>query len=375
MKLLEVINVDFSLRHFVLPLMEGARARGHEVIGICAEGPLLADVRARGFRVETVPPMRSLNPSEQLRALAALIRIIRAERPDIVHAHMPIAGFLGRLAATLCGVPRVAYTAHGFLFNQPGSWPRRTVSLGLEFIGARMTDRFLTVSEAEARDARRLLRARGAVAVGNGRDPAIFRPDPAARARVRAALGVGDDRVVITVVSRLVPHKGHADLIGAMRDVIRDAPAAELWIVGERLATDRGDDVGAMLDAAAAPGALGPHLRRLGYRADVADVLAASDIFVLPSHFEGLPMSVIEAMLTGLPVVATDIDGPREQVLDGVTGVLVPPRAPAALGDALRRLALDPALRAAMGAAGRARAEALYNEPAVIDRTLDAIGL
>ncbi len=375
MKLLEVINVDFSLRHFVLPLMEGARARGHEVIGVCAEGPLLADVRARGFRVETVPPMRSLNPAEQLRALTALIRIIRTERPDIVHAHMPIAGFLGRLAATLCGVRQVAYTAHGFLFNQPGSWPRRTVSLGLEFIGARITDRFLTVSEAEARDARRLLRARGAVAVGNGRDPATFRPDPAARARVRAALGVSDDRVVITVVSRLVPHKGHADLIGAMRDVIRDAPAAELWVVGERLTTDRGDDVGAMLDAAASPGDLGPHLRRLGYRADVADVLAASDIFVLPSHFEGLPMSVIEAMLTGLPVVATDIDGPREQVADGVTGVLVPPRTPAALRDALRRLALDPALRASMGAAGRVRAETLYNEATVIARTLDAIGL
>ena len=375
MKLLEIINVDFSLRHFVLPLMEGARARGHEVIGVCAEGPLLADVRARGFRVETVPPMRSLNPAEQLRALTALIRIIRAERPDVVHAHMPIAGFLGRLAATLCGVPRVAYTVHGFLFNQTGPLPQRAASVVLEWVGARMTDRFLTVSTTEARDARRLLWARDPIAVGNGRDPSVFRPDTEARSRIRAALGVADDRVVITVVSRLVRSKGHAELVEAMRDVIRRAPKAELWVVGERLATDRGDDVGAVLDAAAVPGALGPHLRRLGYRADVADVLAASDIFVLPSHYEALPMSVIEAMLTGLPVVASDIDGPREQVVDGVTGLLVPPLAPTPLADALSRLALDPALRSTMGAAGRARAETLFDERIVVGRTLDAIGL
>jgi glycosyltransferase involved in cell wall biosynthesis len=120
---------------------------------------------------------------------------------------------------------------------------------------------------------------------------------------------------------------------------------------------------------------LGARLRRLGYRADVADVLAAADVFVLPSHFEGLPMSVIEAMLTGLPVVATDIRGPREQVVDGETGLLVPPAAPAPLATALARLVHDTALRARMGAAGRARAIARYDEAAVVARTLDLLGL
>ena len=104
-------------------------------------------------------------------------------------------------------------------------------------------------------------------------------------------------------------------------------------------------------------------------------MLAAADIFTLPSHFEGLPMSVIEAMLTGLPVVATAIRGPREQVADGETGLLVPPRAIAPLAAALSRLVADPALRARMGAAGRARATALYDEAAVLARTLDLLGL
>ena len=120
---------------------------------------------------------------------------------------------------------------------------------------------------------------------------------------------------------------------------------------------------------------LGPRLKRLGYRHDVARLLRGADVFCLPSHFEGLPMSVIEAMLTGLPVVATDISGPREMVLEGETGFLVPPMQAAPLAGALRRLAGDPALRRRMGEAGRARALDLYAEDKVVARTLDLLGL
>ena len=162
--------------------------------------------------------------------------------------------------------------------------------------------------------------------------------------RIRAALGTPADRVVVVAVSRLVRDKGYPELAAAMRDV----PEAELWVVGERLESDRGDDMAALLAAAG----LGDRLRLLGYRDDVAAVLAAADIFVLPSYFEALPMSVIEAMLTGLPVVASDIRGPREQVVPGVTGLLVPPRQVAPLAEALARLAADAGLRAAMGAGG-----------------------
>ncbi len=366
MKVVEVINVDFSLRHFVLPLMRAARAAGHEVVGVCAEGPLLAPVRAEGFRVETIPPLRSLSPRAIVGGFRALRRILRAERPDLVHAHMPISGFVARAAARAAGVRRVAYTCHGFLFNQPGPWPRRAASLAMEWLGGRMTDVFLTVSAEEAADARRLGIARAPVAVLNGRDPARFRPDRAARAAVRAALGVPEQRVVVTVVARLVRHKGLLELAAALRD-----SAAELWVVGERLATDRGEDIAQALRAAG----LGARLRLLGYREDVAAVLAASDVFALPSHFEGLPMSVIEAMMAGLPVVATDIRGPREQVVPGETGFLVPPREVPPLADALARLLDDPALRARMGAAGRARAVALFDETAVLARTLAALGL
>lgn len=367
MKIIEVTNVDFSMRHFLLPLMRGIRARGHEVVGVSAEGSLLADLRAEAFRIEPLPFARTLSLRAQWRAFRALVALFRRERPDLVHGHMPISGLLARVAARVAGVPRVAYTCHGFLFNQPGSWRRQGASLLLEWVGGRLTDVFLTVSTEEATDARRLLIAREATAVGNGRDPALFRPDPAARARIRAELGTPPDRVAIVAVSRLVRHKGYPELLAAMRDV----PGAELWVVGERLPSDHGDD----LEQVFACSNLGDRLRRLGYRTDVASVLAAADIFTLPSLFEGLPMSVIEAMLTGLPVVATAIRGPREQVVDGQTGLLVPPATVAPLAAALNRLARNSAERAAMGAAGRVRALALYTEERVVERTLDLLGL
>lgn len=369
MKIAEVCNVDFSLRHFVLPVMRGARARGHEVVGLCAEGRLLDLPRAEGFRIIPVPMARSLNPVAQARAFSALLRVFREERFDLVHAHMPISGLLARAAAKAAGVRRIAYTGHGFLFNQPGPAWRRGLSFGLEWLGGRATDIFMTVSEEEAADARRLGIARNAVGIRNGRDPARFHPDPAARAALRAEFGAAEGDCVVVIVSRLVRHKGHVELLRAMEAV----PGATLWIVGERLPTDHGPDMAE--DFARAERLLGPRLRRLGYREDVARILAAADVFCLPSHFEGLPMSVIEAMMTGLPVVATDIRGPREQVRHGETGFLVPPAAVAPLAGALSRLAADPGLRARMGAAGRALALDRFDEAKVIGHTLDLMGL
>lgn len=367
MKILEITNVDFSLRQFLLPLMRGARERGHEAIGVCADGRLLDVVRAEGFRVIPVPFQRRLSPTAHIAALHHLVAIMRAEKPDLVHAHMPISGFLARVAARIAGVPRVAYTCHGFLFNQEGSWLRARAGLLMERLAAPLTDVFLTVAENEAEDARKLHLSRSAVAVGNGRDPARFRPDPATRARLRTAFGVPDARPVVIAVSRLVRMKGYPELAEAMRAV----PEAELWVVGERLDSDRGDNMVALLSNAG----LGNRLRLLGYREDVAELLAAADVFVLPSHFEGLPMSVIEAMLAGLPVIASDLPGTREQVVHDVTGLLVPRRAVEPLAAALARLVHAPALRALMGGAGRARAVERFDEAKVVARTLDLLGL
>ena len=138
MKVIELTNVDFSLRHFLLPLMRGIRVRGHEVVGVCAEGPLLDDVRAEGFRVVAA----AVRPAHL--AAGALARVPRpgravprrAARTWCMRTCRSAASSPGWLRAC-AGVPRVAYTCHGFLFNNPGPWPRRAAGFVLEWLGGR----------------------------------------------------------------------------------------------------------------------------------------------------------------------------------------------------------------------------------------------
>src|ERR1700692_1661152 len=153
MKIIEVTNVDFSLRQFLLPLMREIHARGHEVIGACAEGQFLNVPREEGFRIVPIPFERRASPLAHWRAFQALVRLFREEKPDLVHAHMPISGFLARMAAWRAGVPRIAYTCHGFWFNFPGSWPRAATGFAMEWLAAHVTDVFLTVREAAGHDA------------------------------------------------------------------------------------------------------------------------------------------------------------------------------------------------------------------------------
>ena len=269
---------------------------------------------------------------------------------------------------------RVVYTAHGFYFHDGMSPPSRAAFVALEWIGGRFTDLLFTQAREDAETARRLHLCRGPIhAIGNGSDPSRFRPaapGEAARETLRRSLGTAPNRVVIAVVGRLVAEKGHPELFAAMREV-----DAELWVIGERLASDHASGIDEAARAAETDPVLRSRIRLIGYREDVPALLRAAEIFALPSHREGMPRSVIEAMLSGLPVVATDIRGVREEVVPEETGLLVPVRDPAALAAALGRLVGDAGLRRRMGAAGLARARALYVEDAVIARQLALLGL
>lgn len=347
------------------------REAGHEVIGVCADGALANKVRAEGFRVENVSIARSYDLARHARTAKALKDLFRRERFDLVHVHTPVAAMVGRYAAWRAGVPNVVYTAHGFYFHEHMPFPLRAAHAGLEWLGGRVTDMLLTQAEEDAETARRLGLCRGGRihAIGNGVDVTRFGPaDPAARARLRAQLRTPDDAVVIAMIGRLVAEKGYVELFEAMR-----GNDAILWVVGDRLKSDHASSIDATIDEVKRDLSLGPRIRFLGYRQDVPNILGASDIFTLPSHREGMPRSIIEAMMSGLPVVATDIRGAREEVIEGETGFLVPVRHPTTLGAALARLAADPSLRARMGAAGRARALELYDEIKVVRRQLALI--
>jgi glycosyltransferase involved in cell wall biosynthesis len=373
-KICQLCTVDFTLYHLLHPLMRAMRAQGHEVVGVCADGELIEPVRDDGFRIETMPLKRSTNLAQNWRTGRALRDLFRREQFDIVHVHTPVAAFVGRLAAAHARVPRIAYTAHGFYFHENMPAPRRQAHIAAEWFAGRFTHTLMTQSEEDAQTARRLglCRTGDILAIGNGSNPDVFKPsdNPTARLATRAAIGTPADRLVILMAGRLVAEKGYGDLVTAMRDV-----DAELWAVGARLSSDHAAGISDTVREIEQDPALRDRIRFLGYRDDMAELMRAADIFTLPSHREGMPRSIIEAMLTGLPVVATDVRGSREEVVDGETGLLVPVRDATALAGALQSLVQDPARRHAMGAAGLERARSLYDERLVIDRQLDHFGL
>jgi glycosyltransferase involved in cell wall biosynthesis len=373
MKIAQLCAVDFTLYHFILPLMRALRAAGHEVVAIASDGPFMAKIRAEGFRVEPVTIERSFNLLRHCGSARRLKAFFKRERFDIVHVHTPVAALVGRWAAWRAGVPKIVYTAHGFYFHERMAWPKRAAFAALEWLGGRLTHVLFTQAEEDAATARRLGLARGPIAaIGNGVDPARFHPaaDAEERRRIRAELGAGDSDAVILMVGRLVAEKGYVELIEAMKGV-----EAQLWVVGERLDSDHAGPVEHAVEAAETDPRLKRRVRFLGYRADVPRLMRAADIYTLPSHREGMPRSVIEAMMSGLPVVGTDIRGTREEVAEGETGTLVPVDDAKALAAALMRLVADPKLRAVWGAKGRERALSLYREDLVIARQLTALGL
>ena len=374
MKICQLCNLDFTLYHFLMPLLRGMRDAGHEVVGVCSEGPFAEKARREGFRIEPVSIDRSFNVLKHLSSARELTRFFRHEQFDIVHVHNPVAALVGRLAAWRASVPRIVYTAHGFYFHDQMPWAKRAVFIALEWQAGRVTDVLFTQSseDAETAKALRLISGDHIEAIGNGVDPARFhdKRSRATRTRLRTEIGSPDDKVVILSIGRLVAEKGFPELIAAMRGV-----DADLWVIGERLDSDHAGSISNALESARRDRSLKDRIHFLGYRDDVPDLMRAADVYVLASHREGLPRSIIEAMMCSLPVVATNIRGCREEVVDGETGILVGVNNPSALTRALVTLAADPEKRKKMGAAGRARALELYDEQKVVERQIDALGL
>lgn len=373
MKICQLCAVDFTMARLLLPLCVAMQEAGHEVVAICSDGPLLERARAAGIRCRPVTIERSMNPTAALRSARAVTRVMREEQFDIVHVHTPVASLIGRLAAWRAGVPLIAYTAHGFYFHEHMAWFRRNVFIALEWLAGRVTHVLMTQSQEDAAFAssKRLIAGDVIEAIGNGVDATRFLPGSSEqRLRTRRELGTPENAVVIMMVGRLVAEKGYPELFAAMKNV-----DAHLWVAGARLESDHADSVDAALATIAADPDLSARIHLLGERDDVPDLLVAADIFTLPSHREGMPRSIIEAMMTGLPVVATNIRGSREEVVDGKTGLLVPVNQTDALASALSALAADPARRTTLGAAGRDRALDLYDETRVIARQLEIMKL
>jgi glycosyltransferase involved in cell wall biosynthesis len=332
----------------MLDLATELRARGHAVLPVnLANGTgWLGDrFRAAGFAPTTFDLHRAID----FPAVRQLTSILRDFRADIVHSHEFTMAIYGAAAARRAGARHVI-TMHGGLYYSL-KWRRRAA---LRW-AVRRSDALVGVSAATAGALRHYL--------GDARVHVIPNGIPlrtGARDRVRRELAIAPGELLIVSVGNLYPVKGHAVLVDALA-TLRERSGWRLAIAG------RGEEEPRLRAQAAAAG-IGDRIHLLGFRDDIADVLAAGDLFAMPSLSEGLPLALVEAMSFGLPVVVSRVGGVPEVVTDGVEGLLVPPSDSAALAAAIRSLLDDTALRRRQGDAARTRALRDFAIGTMVDR-------
>jgi sugar transferase (PEP-CTERM/EpsH1 system associated) len=290
-------------------------------------------------------------------ALWRLCCLLRRERPTILHTWMFHANVPGRIMGRLVGVPIIITSRRN---ENIGGHLRETLNRWT----SRLDDRVIAVCES-ARQAE-IKRARvppdKVVTIYNGIDPERFITSDPQPPEVRKILGVPAKAPLLGLVARLHRQKGLGDLLTAVAWVRERVPDVRLLLIGEGELRDE-------LEAQARALGLSGAVIFAGTRTDVAEIVAALDIFVLPSLWEGTSNAVLEAMAAGLPIVATAVGGTPEVVVDGVTGLLVPPRDPSALAGALVTLLHDADLRHRMGRAGRERVKQYFSLERMVRRT------
>ncbi len=333
--------------------------RGRFAVTVCAlkgDGVIAQELRDRGVRVITLDGQGAWD----VRVLYRLFKVIRAERPDVIHAFLFWANLASRIVGRLLRVP-VLISSYRELAGCR-TWPRRMAD--------RLTGRWVHAMTCCSEAVRELTlmtvggEARKYVTIHNGIDPDRF---TAGRRLTGSELGLQEKLPVIGTVCRLSePEKGLTILLQAMARLAEPSgsPGCQLIIVGKGPSSKRLRELGEKLGVA-------PWVLFAGARRDVADLLPLTDVFVLPSLSEGFGIAIVEAMAAGRPVVATAVGGIPEIVLQGETGLLVPPGDPGALAGAVRQLLEQPDRAAAMGAKGRQRARERFSIATVVRRHED----
>jgi glycosyltransferase involved in cell wall biosynthesis len=313
------------------------------------DGFLLREARSLGLDTVVLPDLVApLAPRRDLAALLALVRLLRRLKPDLVHLHSSKAGLLGRLAAWVSGVPAV-FTAHGWAFTEGASSGRRRLAALSERLAAPLSRAIIAVSDYDRALAARLGVTRRAVTIHNGLPihNGLLHPSP----------DRDPSTVRLLMVARFAPPKDQALLLRAAAPFAQ----AEVWLIGD------GPELLAAQTLAAELGTA-ERVRFLGNRSDVPELLSGGDVFCLVSHYEGFPISILEAMRAGLPVIASQVGGVAEAVEHGQTGLLVAHNDLAHWRVALAALIDDAPLRAQMGRAGRARFEQHFTTGPMLER-------
>ena len=361
-KLIQISAIDMTIYKFVLPLMDELRERGWDILVASNDTGYSEDIEQNGYRFCKVDFVRNLSILKNLKALRQMIKLLKKEKPDVIHVHTPIAAVLARVAVLLYGRNIcVIYTLHGLI--------KKPVLLQVEWLMCRMaTDYIFTVNQED-----RLYLLKHKFLAGKGRvinlnsvgiNTKKFSKDEVSEIDVlNLHMELGINKPVIGFVGRLVQIKGVQELLEAFYEV-RKTFDCQLLLVGPDDLGERSENT---IDLERAR--KHPDIIMTGKRDDIPELLSLMDIFVSPSYFEGMCVSTLEAMAMELPVIATDIRGIREEITPDV-GILVPVGEVQPLVDAMFLMLNNPENAKIIGKRGRARVVKYFDEQRVIKKQL-----
>ena len=320
--------------------------------GLGPEGSLEQRARERGLDIQLIPELRrNLHPLRDYQAYRAIVRALRAYAPDIVHTHSSKAGILGRRAAKVLGIP-VVHTIHGAAFHYGQSVPAWHVYRLAEKVAAGWTDHIISVCDAMTEQYLQagVGRREQYTTIYSGMDVDRFLQPKYSRSDLRKRIGVDEETVVVVKVARLFHLKGHNHLIEAAPQICERVPGIRFVLVGDGILQQDYEQRVAELG-------LAEHITFTGLVPpdEVGAWIAASDLLVHTSEWEGLARVLPQALIAGRPVVSFDIDGAPEVCLPGETGLLVPRGDHQALAEAIAEMAGDREKRESWGENGRRR--------------------
>jgi sugar transferase (PEP-CTERM/EpsH1 system associated) len=346
-----VLHVILSLEiggmeQVVSDLVQALDRKRFRPVVVCLEalGPIAEELKANGIMVIKLPPMI---PKLSFLFPAPLIRVIKETGASVIHVHSG-CWYKGAIAGRLAGVGKIIYTEHGRTF------PDSKAVILMDRLVSRITSQVVAVSHDLANYLGEI------VGVFPGKVSTILNGVDMNRFPV-AGSSCGEREVRIGIIARLAPVKDVATLLRAMQIVTRDCPEVLLHVVGDGPERDR-------LELLAEELCISNKVQFFGFRRDIPKVLAGIDIFTLSSLSEGTSMTILEAMASGKPVVATRVGGNPALIEEGVNGFLVPAGQPAELAGALLRLARDGALRERLGANNRFRTAREYSIQAMVEQ-------
>ncbi|PSB16452.1 glycosyltransferase family 1 protein [filamentous cyanobacterium Phorm 46] len=374
MKILHICAIGATAEVLLLPQINYLLSRNLAVEIACSPDPGVEKLQKQGYKIHPVQIDRHISPVLNLKSIYQLTKLIRQQQYDLVHVHTPIAAVLGRIAAKIAGVKAIVYTSHGLPFHDRSSPKEYTLYSNVEKIAGLLTDLILSQNYEDIATAKKLgLCPPEKIAyLGNGVDIDRFkrdRLDPIHQTQLRKSLGIPDTAdLIIGTIGRLTRKKGCGYLIEATAKLLPQFPNLHTLVIGSEASGDPEPIKAELMERISTLG-IEKHVTFTGNRQDIPELLGLLNIFTLPTFtHEGLPRSIVEAMSMGLPVVATDIRGCREAVVNGETGLIVAPEDSEKLAKALGILLSNPDLRQAYGKAGRHRIESEYDENLVFQR-------